>query len=89
MSSKQLQLVTPAHDACPICLSEFVYGDVVKILPCNHMFHMDCLDPWYLKQSASCPVCKMVITKDGMRRLDALQIDSELMEAIRRVALVA
>ncbi|KAK8820004.1 hypothetical protein WA538_002103, partial [Blastocystis sp. DL] len=84
MSSKQLQLVTPAHDACPICLSEFVYGDVVKILPCNHMFHMDCLDPWYLKQSASCPVCKMVITKDGMRRLDPLKIDSELMEAIQK-----
>lgn len=43
---------------CPICLSEFLEGDEVRILPkCNHGFHMRCIDTW-LASHSSCPTCR-------------------------------
>lgn len=45
---------------CFICLSEFIKGDVVRILPCLHQFHQaECADPW-LRRKMVCPVCKLM-----------------------------
>lgn len=78
------QYIQQYRDVCPICLEEFHYGDVVKILPCKHVFHMDCLDPWFLEQNASCPVCKKGLTKHGMATITQSQIGSQLVQALRR-----
>jgi hypothetical protein len=46
------------NTSCCICLEEYCDGDVVRKLPaCPHGFHRDCIDQW-LRQVASCPVCK-------------------------------
>lgn len=43
---------------CPICLTEFVEGEEVRILPrCNHGFHVRCIDTW-LSSNSSCPTCR-------------------------------
>ncbi|KAA0148875.1 hypothetical protein FNF29_06349 [Cafeteria roenbergensis] len=42
---------------CPICLEEFNRGDKVRMLPCHHIAHPDCLDPW-LRRNVTCPLCK-------------------------------
>ncbi|XP_031473196.1 RING-H2 finger protein ATL73-like [Nymphaea colorata] len=43
---------------CAICLSEFVAGDPVRVLPkCNHGFHLKCIDTW-LASHSSCPTCR-------------------------------
>ncbi|XP_060185356.1 RING-H2 finger protein ATL78-like [Lycium barbarum] len=43
---------------CVICLSEFIVGEKVKVLPkCNHGFHVQCIDKW-LNSHSSCPTCK-------------------------------
>jgi hypothetical protein len=31
---------------CAVCL-EGADGDDVKALPCNHLFHQTCLEPWF------------------------------------------
>ncbi|KAF9603775.1 hypothetical protein IFM89_037861 [Coptis chinensis] len=43
---------------CAICLSEFVDGDGVRILPkCKHGFHVKCIEGW-LSSQVSCPTCR-------------------------------
>jgi len=43
---------------CVICISEFVFGDRVRILPkCSHVFHVRCIDMW-LSSHSSCPTCR-------------------------------
>ncbi len=48
--------------SCIICLDELDCGDVVKLLPCKHFFHNQCIESWLLGgQSAKnrrCPVCR-------------------------------
>jgi len=44
-------------DMCPICLVDFDADEELRILPCGHLFHGECLSPWLLK-STWCPMCK-------------------------------
>lgn len=42
---------------CPICLEDLAPGSVLRLLPCTHQFHRDCVDKW-LAQKATCPICQ-------------------------------
>ena len=47
------------HDtnfSCPICTDDFVKGQDLRVLPCNHKFHPDCIDPWLVNVSGTCPL---------------------------------
>ena len=46
--------------SCPICLSDMVVGEEVRVLTCKHIFHRLCLDEW-LRVNASCPTCRTSI----------------------------
>merc|ERR1712137_1157222 len=50
-----------AGDRCAICIEEYVKGDRVKTLPCNHFFHTKCINQW-LKVNKVCPVDRKDIT---------------------------
>lgn len=52
----------PDCDTCAVCIESFRPQEVVRTLPCNHIFHKTCVDPWLLEQR-SCPICKMDILK--------------------------
>lgn len=59
--------ITSEHVAkgcsCPICQVEYEIGDKVKQLPCNHMFHQDCILPW-LSKTNTCPLCRHELLTD-------------------------
>lgn len=42
---------------CCICLSDFELGELVRELPCEHIFHPTCIDTW-LEFNSLCPLCK-------------------------------
>ena len=46
--------------SCSICLELFQPSETIRILPCFHQFHQDCVDKW-LFQKAECPVCKVCV----------------------------
>lgn len=48
---KQDPVLRPWFEAqleCAICLSEFVKGDKVRVLPCHHIFHLEEIDEWLI-----------------------------------------
>ncbi|XP_026887181.2 RING finger protein 150 isoform X2 [Electrophorus electricus] len=49
-------------DNCAVCIEGYKANDVVRILPCRHLFHKGCVDPW-LVDHRTCPMCKMNILK--------------------------
>ncbi|KAL0955939.1 hypothetical protein HGRIS_002124 [Hohenbuehelia grisea] len=48
------------RETCPICIVDFEEGDDLRVLPCEgkHRFHQQCVDPWLLELSSSCPICR-------------------------------
>ncbi|KAM8975357.1 E3 ubiquitin-protein ligase RNF149 [Pelodytes ibericus] len=47
---------------CAVCIENYKIKDVVRILPCNHVFHRLCIDPWLLEHR-TCPMCKLDVIK--------------------------
>ncbi|KAJ5143689.1 uncharacterized protein N7515_002476 [Penicillium bovifimosum] len=47
------------HPSCPICTDDFVKGQDLRVLPCNHQFHVECIDPWLMNVSGTCPLCRI------------------------------
>ncbi|CAH8391625.1 unnamed protein product [Eruca vesicaria subsp. sativa] len=43
--------------SCPICLEEWLEGDVAAEMPCKHTFHSKCVEEW-LGRHATCPLCR-------------------------------
>ncbi|KAG9453539.1 hypothetical protein H6P81_006443 [Aristolochia fimbriata] len=68
----QLHAASPAEEAvqCSICLSNFVEGEKVKVLPrCHHTFHPECVDKW-LGTHSSCPLCRAALGDADPDRID-------------------
>lgn len=48
---------------CQICIERFGEDDDVHKLPCKHLFHKDCIGPWF-KDHDTCPVCRQVMPRE-------------------------
>ncbi|CAN8236774.1 unnamed protein product [Cochlearia groenlandica] len=48
---------------CSICQEEYGYGDEVGTMPCQHMYHVRCVQQW-LRMKNWCPVCKTSVKED-------------------------
>ncbi|KAJ1929494.1 hypothetical protein IWQ60_001106 [Tieghemiomyces parasiticus] len=45
-------------ETCPICLDDIERGQLVRQLPCNHVYHVECIDEWLTEKASVCPTCK-------------------------------
>ncbi|KAG7032532.1 E3 ubiquitin-protein ligase RHA2B, partial [Cucurbita argyrosperma subsp. argyrosperma] len=50
-----------AASDCVVCLCPLSAGNPVRRLPCNHIFHKDCLDGWLHHLNFNCPLCRSPI----------------------------
>ena len=44
---------------CLICLEEVAEGEQMRLLPCVHGFHRECIDLWVTRPHRHCPVCHL------------------------------
>ncbi|KAL8673056.1 MAG: hypothetical protein Q9168_002518 [Polycauliona sp. 1 TL-2023] len=55
-----------AQPTCPICLDDFTPQETtVRSLPCHHIYHPECIDPFLLRNSSLCPICKAKVLPPG------------------------
>merc|ERR550532_3009610 len=47
---------------CPICLGTWDKDDVIKVTPCGHAFHEECLGGWF-RNARTCALCRHDCTK--------------------------
>lgn len=76
--------------SCSVCLDEFEEGEKVKqLLPCNHLYHSDCIKPWLTQRSGNCPLCKVAVssgsdeTENGNEGDDNAPIESRFQRLFR------
>lgn len=48
--------------SCSICCEDYQSEDVLRVLPCGHKFHLQCIDRWFLSSTdysrpVACPYC--------------------------------
>ena len=43
---------------CSVCFDQFEEGEYVRVLPCAHRYHIECVDRWLASKSIRCPVCQ-------------------------------
>jgi len=51
---------------CAICLLAWEPEDVIKVTPCGHTFHEECLGSW-LSTARTCALCRQDLTKNATR----------------------
>jgi hypothetical protein len=55
--------VTPGEEEkCAVCFNEFENDERLRRLPCEHIYHLNCVDTW-LVQNSHCPVCKLDVNQ--------------------------
>jgi len=60
----------PHESLCSICHDELEDGVEVRLLPCCHYFHVQCVDRWLCDASRapSCPLCNTRLDVSGVAR---------------------
>ncbi|XP_078157934.1 uncharacterized protein LOC144553582 isoform X2 [Carex rostrata] len=53
-------------EQCYICLTEYEEGDKIRVLPCNHEFHMACVDKWLKEVHRVCPLCRGNVCQNAL-----------------------
>ncbi len=43
---------------CSVCFEQFVEDEYVRVLPCGHRYHIECVDRWLASKSIRCPICQ-------------------------------
>ncbi|KAI5165912.1 hypothetical protein NEIRO03_0963 [Nematocida sp. AWRm78] len=51
----------PVPQDCVICFEQFLPESNCRLLPCNHIYHIECIDTWLKQYSNRCPYCQSLV----------------------------
>jgi len=71
LAEERLALAAP--EGCSVCLEPMAQGDLVRRLPCAHLFHSECIAKW-LRVRLTCPLDKLPVD-DGLDMLSVAAAD--------------
>lgn len=74
---------------CAVCKDPIAVDAEAKLLPCDHLYHSDCITPWLLLRN-SCPLCRFRISEveEEEEEIDDDVVDERNASAIRRQLMV-
>jgi len=49
-----------ALKTCSVCITEYAQGHKLRKLPCQHEYHVHCIDRW-LSENSTCPICRRAV----------------------------
>lgn len=74
-----------AQPTCPICLDDFIPRETtVRSLPCHHIYHPACIDPFLLDNSSLCPVCKAQVVPQEQNAYTSEPVTNAMVRYERR-----
>jgi hypothetical protein len=62
IETKLSEVETQEHPNCVICQEEMHVNKITRKLPCEHVYHKECIDIWLIK-NPTCPICRRNVTK--------------------------
>jgi len=57
----------PYASECAICLGSWEADDIIKVTPCGHAFHEECIGSW-LAAARTCALCRQDLTLSAARQ---------------------
>eukprot|EP00826_Nyctotherus_ovalis_P004948 TRINITY_DN1109_c0_g2_i2.p1 TRINITY_DN1109_c0_g2~~TRINITY_DN1109_c0_g2_i2.p1 ORF type:complete len:370 (-),score=70.05 TRINITY_DN1109_c0_g2_i2:168-1277(-) len=48
---------------CAVCCNDIKLGEKAQLIPCGHMFHPECIKPWFMQHN-TCPICRYELPTD-------------------------
>ena len=73
----------PENQGCSICTEDFQAGQDQRVLPCDHRFHPECIDPWLLNVSGTCPLCRIDLRPSNEDAEEGNELDENGNPALR------
>ena len=68
LPTRKYQTGQEKNESCAICVNDFTDGDNLRVLPCEHVFHSECVDEWLINHSSLCPLCKQKVPRHKDRQ---------------------
>ncbi|KAL3944891.1 MAG: hypothetical protein SGBAC_001036 [Bacillariaceae sp.] len=66
--------LTTTCTTCSICIEDLEPGECLRLLPCGHAFHTDCIMPWLTRRQGCCPLCKASVLGEDKK---SAKVDGE------------
>ena len=54
----EIVAVDDHKENCSICMMNIKKDNKISKLPCKHIFHTDCINPWLKEYNYKCPICR-------------------------------
>ena len=51
-------------NSCVVCMSDYEAGDKLRVMPCSHEYHVECIDQWLKVSVSDMYVCTILLCSE-------------------------